>query len=197
MSPAGLLVVAPLRFEAHAVRGGLPGAWVERSGMGPRRARRTARRLADCGARAVAVAGVCGALVPELAPGDVVVASELQAPGLRVALESAPALARALLARGVRAHVGPIVGVERLLRGYERERLRQDGAVAVDMESAWLAPLAAGRAFAVLRVVSDGPGHELFSPLGPWYGWQALRALRAAAPALASWFEAVRAPAAG
>ena len=61
-------------------------------------------------------------------------------------------------------HVGPILCLERLADGRDRAALAATGAIAVDMESAWLAPLRARSSFAVLRVVSDGPGHELFRP---------------------------------
>jgi 4-hydroxy-3-methylbut-2-enyl diphosphate reductase len=42
----GLVILAPLRLEARAVRGGAPGATVVRTGAGPARAAATARRLA-------------------------------------------------------------------------------------------------------------------------------------------------------
>src|SRR5439155_20045901 len=81
---AGLMVLAPLGFEARAVRRGLPppgiDVRIERTGRGPRRARAAARRAATIPSRAVAVAGVCGALDPTLRPGDVVVATEIRGP---------------------------------------------------------------------------------------------------------------------
>ena len=49
--------------------------------------------------------------------------------------------------------------------GAERAVLAAEGALAVDMESAWLAPAAAGRPFAVVRVVLDTPASELHRPL--------------------------------
>jgi 4-hydroxy-3-methylbut-2-enyl diphosphate reductase len=56
------------------------------------------------------------------------------------------------------------------------------------MESAWLAPAAAGRPFAVLRVVLDTPSREVFRPFATLAGGVAAwRALRRAAPALALW----------
>ncbi len=61
------------------------------------------------------------------------------------------------------------------------------GACAVDMESFWLAPAAAGRPFAVLRAVSDGPRHEFWRPAIVHAGIAALRRLRRAAPVLAEW----------
>jgi 4-hydroxy-3-methylbut-2-enyl diphosphate reductase len=159
--------------------------------MGPLRAQAATRALASEPApRALAVAGVCGALDPRLVPGDVVVASELRGNGVPIVLESAKPLARALEARGISVHVGAIVCLERLADGRDRAALASAGAIAVDMESAWLAPLRARSAFAVLRVVSDGPGHELFRPSILVNGFRALRALRAAAPALITWAQA-------
>jgi len=189
VSPA-LGVFAPLWLEARAVRAGLRGADVVRCGMGPARARAAARDFRQRAARpeAVAVAGVCGSLDARLVPGDVIVASELRCAGRTWVLDSAKPLARALEAQGTRVELGPIVSVERLLPRAERAALRREGALAVDMESAWLAAeLADSLPFAVLRVVSDGPGHELFSPKIVPNGIRALRALRAAAPALAAW----------
>ena len=188
MTRETLVAVAPLWLEARALRRALPGVRIERAGMGPKRAQATALRLASEPApRALAVAGVCGALDPRLVPGDVVVASELRGNGAPVALESAKPLARALEALGIQVHVGPIVSLATLAEGKNRAALAAGGALAADMESAWLAPLAARSAFAVLRVVSDGPGHELYRPSIVVNGIRALRALRAAAPALITW----------
>jgi len=188
-----LAVLAPLWLEALAVRRARTGAEVVRTGLGPARARRAARDLAARFPRgtAFAVAGVCGALDARLVPGDVVVASELRGDGAPRALESAKPLARALEARGVRVHVGPLLSTERLTGRAERPRLAATGALAVDMESYWLAALADEHRFAVLRVVSDGPGHELFSARILAQGVRALRALTAAAPALALWADSL------
>jgi hypothetical protein len=47
--------------------------------------------------------------------------------------------------------------------------MEASGAVAVDMESAWVAQAARGRPFAVVRVLSDTPRRELRRrlPVGP------------------------------
>jgi 4-hydroxy-3-methylbut-2-enyl diphosphate reductase len=190
---AGLVVLAPLWFEARALRPALPGAAVVRTGMGRARSLRAADDVAKRfpQARAIAVAGVCGALDARLAPGDVVVASELRGAGAPRTLESAKPLARALEARGIAVQLTPILSVERLGGRSERPALAATGTLAVDMESAWLASLADSHRFAVLRVVSDGPGHELFSARVFAHGIRALRALRAAAPALATWADSL------
>jgi 4-hydroxy-3-methylbut-2-enyl diphosphate reductase len=77
-----LVVFAPLRVEAAAVRRGLRGggALVIRTGMGPDRARAAAKSPEHAEARALAVAGVCGAISPDLRPGDIVVATEVRTP---------------------------------------------------------------------------------------------------------------------
>jgi len=188
-----LVVAAPLRLEAACLRG--TGLRVVRTGMGPARARAAAARLARDPARALAVAGLCGALDARLAPGDLVVADALVAPdGARVPLEAAPLL-RALAALGLPARAGAVAGAVRPATGAARAALARSGALAVDMESCWLAPAAAGRPLAVLRVVLDGPARELWRADLPLRLARALRRLRAAAPALARW-AAERAPAA-
>ena len=56
------------------------GACAAGSGMGPRRARRAAHLARESGGGALLIAGFCGALDPELEPGDIVLASELRGP---------------------------------------------------------------------------------------------------------------------
>src|SRR5213593_1699869 len=120
-----------------------------------------ARRILE-GAGAVAVAGFCGALDPSLRPGDVVVATEVRGPDGARPCPSAGILAAALTTMGITARVGPLVSMDHVVSGSERERLRvETGALAVDMESAWLAAAAGDRPFAVLRIVVDTPRREL------------------------------------
>ena len=189
-SPASapdLRVWAPLAIEAWTLRSGDPRLRVERCGMGPDRARATARRAGASPRAALAVAGLCGALDPALAPGSVFAPSELHTPEGEVFRADAEGLCRALAARGIAAERGALLGTDHLVSGAERAELAASGARAVDMESPWLAAAAAGRPFAVLRVVVDAPGHELKSPSLLRSGWRALAALRAAAPALLDW----------
>jgi 4-hydroxy-3-methylbut-2-enyl diphosphate reductase len=188
---AELLVLAPLRIECRAARRGAPHARVMRTGMGARRAREAAVVARSRPARAVAVLGFCGALDPELEPGDVVVADELRGAGEPIRCERAPALADALERAGVRARRGPLVSVEGIARGRERARLRESGAIAVDTESAWLAAAAAGRPLAALRAVVDTPDRELFRLSTVPAGLKAYRALARAAGALESWSDSL------
>jgi 4-hydroxy-3-methylbut-2-enyl diphosphate reductase len=67
-----------------------------------------------------------------------------------------------------------------------------DGILGVDMESAWLASGAAGRPFAVVRVVVDEAGRRLADPRLAIAGPRALRSLRRVGPALAEWAAAAR-----
>jgi 4-hydroxy-3-methylbut-2-enyl diphosphate reductase len=180
----GLLVLTPLRIEAMAARG---SSQVIRTGMGAARSRVAAAQVAEMPARAVAVLGFCGALTDDVEPGDVVVADELRGNGPPLKCEPLQQLLQSLETVGVRTRVGPFVSVPKLSLGSERARLAEDGSIAVDMETAWLAPAAAGRPFAALRAVVDTPSKELvrFSTL--YGGIKAYRALGRAARALDSW----------
>jgi 4-hydroxy-3-methylbut-2-en-1-yl diphosphate reductase len=181
-------ILAPLSWEARALRRGVTDeAEVVRTGMGPA----SSTRVSLPGSvGAVAVAGVCGALDPALRPGDVVVATEVRGPDGSIApVPSAGVVAAALRAAGLDATLGPVASVLHLFRGVDRAALAAAGAIAVDMESAWLAGAAAGRPFAVVRVVADGPGrHLLRNPVAAARaGRTALRVLRLVGPALESW----------
>jgi 4-hydroxy-3-methylbut-2-en-1-yl diphosphate reductase len=213
----GLLVCAPLRLEARAVRRGLRGASqagasqfgagefgagqagasqfgtgrVVATGYGPRRAAARADALRQEPFAALAVAGTGGGLSAELRPGDLVVASEVSDGHSVIPCPSATLLAGELRRAGLRVRVGRIVTVDHLVRGTERERLAATGALVADMESAVLARAADGRPLAVVRAISDTPERPLASPGALGGGLAALRSLRAAAPALARWAAAV------
>ncbi len=214
----GLLVCAPLRLEARAIRRGLRGtarengaapdngagrdrragqgtgrgaAQVVATGYGPRRASARAAMLREQPFAAMAIAGVGGGLAADLRPGDLVVASEVTDGHTVIACASAALLAGELRRAGLRVRVGRVVTVDHLVRGPERERLAAAGALVADMESAVLARAADGRPLAVVRAVSDTPDRPLVSPGVLSGGLAALRSLRAAGPALARWAAAV------
>ena len=191
--PRGLLLLTPLAMERLALRGRSASTHIVRTGMGPGRARGAANRLTSSPAHgdvaAVAVAGFGGALDPSLRPGDVVVATEVRGPEGPLPCPSAGIVVAALRRAGVPARLGPIVSTDHIVSGDERPRLAARGALAVDMESAWLFPAAAGRPMAVVRAVVDGPGRDLNRrPLASARGaMAAARSLRRALPALESW----------
>ena len=85
-------------------------------------------------------------------------------PHEQVSCQDAALLAGALARSGLLVRRGTVVCVSRLALGERRAELRQAGALAVDMESVWLAPGASEGPFAVVRVVLDAPAHELLRP---------------------------------
>jgi len=185
-----LLVLCPLRVEALAIRSALPAVPVRRTGMGRDRIlARAAEHKADP-ADAVAIAGFCGAVDPDLRPGDVVVATELRSAEGSTPCASAAALVDPLRRLGISAQLGPVFSSPRLLGPAERAELGRSGVVAVDMESYWLAEAAQGRPLAVLRVVVDRAGRRLLDPRTVVAGVRALSSLRRTAPALVDWVEA-------
>jgi 4-hydroxy-3-methylbut-2-en-1-yl diphosphate reductase len=186
---SGLLIAAPLRLEALMIRSGAPRGRVRRTGMGPRRSRAAVGALLEDPARALLVMGFGGGLDEHSEVGDLVVADALLGPdGTNVECAGAEALAAALGRRGLTVRRGVVASVMRIAVGDARVALRERGAVAVDMESVWLAAGAAGRPFAVARVISDTPARELTNPLLTVAGvTRASGALRRAAGALGAW----------
>ncbi|MEU3453526.1 4-hydroxy-3-methylbut-2-enyl diphosphate reductase [Micromonospora sp. NPDC006766] len=190
---------APMRAEASALRRGLahrasPGRPVlRRTGVGPRRARAAAARR-TAGGTPVAVAGIGGGLAPDLACGDVVVASEVRLDPLTsggsprvLLLPDAPMLAAALRRRGLRVHVGPVLSTDRLVDGADRTRLAATGALVADCESAWLLAGRGDRPGACVRVVADTAAGSLYRPATLRRIRTALAVLPAVASALAEW----------
>jgi 4-hydroxy-3-methylbut-2-enyl diphosphate reductase len=187
-----LLLFAPLRIEAAALHP--PRGWrLLQSGMGPARAQiAAARGLAVDDAPAVAVAGVCAAIDPDLSPGDVVLATRLLRPdGSAIDVPGSALLAGTLRNSGLRVHVGAITSVDRIANVEQRRRLRDTGALAVDMESAWLAQAAGGRPLAVVRVIVEPADRELRDPRTVVAGIRALATLRKVRNGLAAWARAV------
>ena len=187
----GTAVCTPLAVERAALHGRISGLLLVRTGMGSRRSAKAAARLAAAGPRPVVVAGLAGALDPRLRPGDLVVATEVRGPdAATVSVPAAGPLAVALRRHGLRVHLGPVVSHPAPVHGAARSGLAAAGALAVDMESVWLAAAAAGGPFAVVRAVVDTPGTPLLRPGTVTRGLAALRSLRCAAPALREWLAA-------
>src|SRR5690349_11405524 len=186
---SGSAVCTPLIVERAALRGRISALLLVRTGSGPRRSEAAAARLAAAGRQPVLVAGLAGALDPRLRPGDLVVATEVRRAGAApVPVPSAAPLAVALRRRGLRVHLGPVLSHPVPARA--PAALAATGALAVDMESAWLTPAAAGGPLAVVRAVVDTPCAPLLRPGTPARGLVALHALRRAAPALRDWLAA-------
>lgn len=175
------VIAAPLRVEWAALRGARTP--VVRTGRGRRQSLRSAHRLGDA---AVLVAGVAGGLAPGVNVGDLVVASEVRDPdGIVRPCPTAALLVGRLRGLGLTVHCGPVISWPRLVHGAQRQRLAATGALAVDMESAWLA--SGPGPFAVVRAISDTAAAPLISPAVMTRGLTALRSLRRTVPGLDAW----------
>jgi 4-hydroxy-3-methylbut-2-en-1-yl diphosphate reductase len=188
-----VLIASPLGVEGALVRSAWRGARVRKTGMGTERSIAAARWLAREPADGLLVLGFCGGLDAHSVPGEVIVATEVygatdegHAPD-RVQCPHAEPIATTLQARGLDVRSGPMVCVSKIALGERREQLLADGALAVEMESVWLAAGAAGRPLSVVRVVLDSPSRELMRPRAVFSALRAARALRAVAKELRGW----------
>ncbi|MGO4571660.1 phosphorylase [Microvirga sp. 2TAF3] len=159
-----ILVVTGLGREARLVSG--PRITTIWSGASPARLRIALDQLAPA-YRAVVSFGIAGGLSPTLAPGDVIVASDIVARSERWAAH--PGIVRdwahCLSASGQRVILAKIAGAEApLLTPADKTALYcATGAVGVDMESHIAAAFAAAHAipFAAIRVICDPAGRSL------------------------------------
>jgi hopanoid-associated phosphorylase len=160
---AGLLVVCGLRREAAI----LSGAGVTALCGDARTLGQTLARLAGTKPRLVLSWGLCGGLDPHLAPGDLIVGSEVVLEGERLATDTGVAeeLQRRLREADLKAIPAPFAGVEApvLTTGGKAALSAATGAAAVDMESVIAGRFAAaeGAPFAILRAVADPAGRSL------------------------------------
>ena len=158
-SSGELLVAAPMRIEAAlissagtvmgtALFAGQAGTLhVRKTGMGPKRSKAAAGQLVGAGAgtSAMLVLGFCGGLDASSVPGEVIVAEEVYAAvdeghaEERVRCTLHDQLVQRLTGRGMKVRTGAVVCVSRLALGERRAQLHAGGAIAVDMESVWLA----------------------------------------------------------
>src|ERR1700722_15656606 len=127
-SPAvasGLLVYAPLRFEANAVRRGLPQptSQVQRTGLGATRSRKSAVQSKPRSFSAMVVMGTAAGLADDLSPGDLVVATEVSDGETTVELPGADLLAAELRRAGPNPRAGKIRTVSKLVKPADRAKL--------------------------------------------------------------------------
>ena len=177
---ADLAIVAPLRIEALAI-----GGEVMVIGMGRQKATASACELdVSRSTQPVALVGVAGGLDPDLGVGELVVATEVRlADGsLARTLPGAERIATDLREGGSRVRTGPIISSPRMVAGRERAEFAATGAVAVDMESAWLADGIPDRPLAVVRSISDTSERGVIRG-----GLRAMAALRGVRPSLERW----------
>ncbi len=193
-----LLLACALTAEQAALRAGVraassgPGTVLLRTGMGQQRARRSVSDVLAQGAPAPGAflfAGFGAAVGPGISPGDVLVATEVRdADSGSIELPCPDALAGALRHAGLTVHTGPLFSSDRVVRGARRAELHAEGVLGVEMETAGaLLALPGGTPAGAVRVVVDTPEHELLRPGILIHGLRAWRALRTAAPVLATW----------
>ncbi|HEY6625245.1 MAG TPA: 4-hydroxy-3-methylbut-2-enyl diphosphate reductase [Acidimicrobiales bacterium] len=185
---ADLTVVSPLRIEAMAVGGAVP-----RIGMGRAKATASGARLAASpSSQAIALVGVAGGLDPDLPLGQLVVATEVRTVDGSIvrSLPGAERIADDLRQKGLDVRTGPIVSSLHLVRDASRAALAATGAIAVDMESAWLVDqLPLDQPVAVVRAISDtAEGGLADMAVG---GMRALATLMRVRPSLERWAGAV------
>jgi 4-hydroxy-3-methylbut-2-en-1-yl diphosphate reductase len=188
-----LLVAAPMRVEAALISSAARSALVAKTGMGPRRSKDAALELGARAGRAMLVLGFCGGLDELSVPGEVIVAEEVYADASEghaeepIRCDLSGQLLTRLTGLGMKVRVGKVVCVSKIAVGERRTELHAGGAIAVDMESVWLAAGAGDRPFGVVRVVLDSPSHELLRPQAVGGALRAALALRKVAGALHEW----------
>ena len=137
-----------------------------RTGVGPDAARRCIAMLSTVPIEAALLGGFAGALAPDLKPGTVVVAdSLLSASGTPIEVPMADELEETLSRAGLPVARGPLFSVDQVVGDpADKSTLwRQSGALAADMESAFLAEGLGSRSvpFGVARVVLDSAEESL------------------------------------
>jgi len=196
-------VVAALEFEARCLASPSDGSLIGISGIGGENAARTARALITAGAGALLSWGVAGALDPALDCGSAVLPSEVLRPAGGPGgsppqrFETCRAWRERMLA-ALQGHVRVVSGAllssaAPVPTATAKARLfRETRAVAVDMESAAVAAVAAdhGLPFIALRVILDTARDSLpesimraFAPAdasraGCWRAWALVSAPR-------------------
>jgi 4-hydroxy-3-methylbut-2-enyl diphosphate reductase len=187
-SPSAVTVLTALRLEAVAV-----GGTVVRMGMGHGKATATGSRLAPTLARGrpLAIVGIAGGLEPGLQPGQLVVADALHPPDGQdpLTLDHAGAVADELRTMGRHVRVGAVACSTSIVHGAARAELARGGALAVEMESVWLARAVPDHPLVVVRAVGDTENHGFVSG-----NIKALMALRGLRPALENWARHLDAP---
>jgi 4-hydroxy-3-methylbut-2-enyl diphosphate reductase len=186
---ARTLFLAPMRVEEWMMRRGIPRQDIERIGMGRKKSSAAIERLRDRDFDRLVIAGVCGSLDPSFRAGDVLVPSEVFAfdvPPIKCEVDQT--LIGALRAAGLTVRTGTLVSAAQLESNKKAvKRHEGNGAVAVDMESAWLATLAGDRPVVVVRVASDSPKQPVFHPGVVIWGTRSLKRLAQASRVVGKW----------
>lgn len=160
MRQRAVLAVCGMDFEAAiARRAGCRAVYGREFGAVARQARAAVAE----GVAGLVSFGTAGALIRGLAPGDTVLADAVLAPATGERWAADAAWLAQLLAALPGARVGRFVASDTALASGKRAVGVAHAAIAVDMESHWVARLAAEAdvPFAVLRVIIDAVDTEL------------------------------------
>ena len=171
----GWVVALPAEAHSLGMHGMHPGdctrwhgGWIAVSGIGPHNAMRAAERLLACGVTRLANWGVAGALDATLAPGDVLIADRIRYarddPGFTPDADASDRLATAL-SKALRVRRGTLwSAAQPVATPSEKQALAEhSGAIAVDMEAAPVAAVAARAKlpFVVVKAICDPAAREL------------------------------------
>ncbi|MGH8184594.1 MAG: hypothetical protein ACREPH_13135 [Rhodanobacteraceae bacterium] len=171
----GLVVALPAEAHSIGVRGLHPGdcarsqhGWVAVSGIGPHNALRAAERLLACGVNRLANWGVAGALDSGLAPGDVLVPDRIRYtqddPGFATDADACERLV-AVLSPSLTVRRGTLWSTQQPVAtsADKRALAERSGAIAVDMEAAPIAAVAARAKlpFVAVKSICDPVTREL------------------------------------
>jgi hopanoid-associated phosphorylase len=134
-----------------------PGAMIACSGGRPAKADELAQYLLEAGAEGLVSFGVAGGLDPGLAPGDLVIGTEVDLGG--ATLKADEAWVRRLHALLPKARRGVVCGAEdAVLTASAKSALyAESGGLTIDLESGAVAEACAagGKPFAIIRAVAD------------------------------------------
>ena len=183
------LFLAPMRVEEWMLRRGIPRDAIVRIGMGRAKSLAAVESVRSRDFDRLVIAGVCGSLAKDFRPGDVLLPSQVSAPDVGTTQCTVDnALTEGLREAGLNVRSGTLVSHEKLENNSKAvQRHAATGAVGVDMESAWLAPLAGDRPVVVVRIASDSPDHPVFHPGVVYWGTVSLKRLATAAKVLGRW----------
>jgi hypothetical protein len=171
----GLVVALPAEARSLGAPRLHPGdcapwqhGWVAVSGIGPHNAMRAAERLLACGVSQLANWGVAGALDDSLAPGDIVVPECIRHapddPGFATDAVTCDRIVAACSAT-LPVRRGALWSSDTPITNPADKRAlaERSGAIAVDMEAAGVAAVAAraGLPFAAVKAICDPLGREL------------------------------------
>lgn len=171
----GLIIALPAEARSVGARGlrvggCVPwrGGWVTLSGIGPARAEAAAERLIACGIDRIENWGVAGALDANLVPGDIVVPECVRDAPAATAYPTDAAGAERLLAAlpaNLHVHRGTLwsAAAPVATMAAKQALAARTGAIAVDMEAASIAAVAAraGLPLVVVKAICDPLAREL------------------------------------